>query len=310
MIQGADDANVPTQQFADTLNTLRERHAEAVIEMSKQGIVFDELTGNWHKVGNAASAAARLIAEAAMGEEEAAQAAQELNSALLTVSESGIGSLRTELRGLNRQWKDLTDGPDQNKKSLKELDAAINKWQRNYANALADGRGDQMAFAAVVLGRLEAERKQRKRVRDEVKQNQEAVQTLSGLVGGMPERKVTRLVLQGGQSAIDTLALVSGMIGAIDTTVTVAVNTVFGAFGGRRASGGPVQRGRTYLVGERGPELLTMGRSGGHVTPNHRLGGGGGDVYLDGEKVGRIIDQRFGNRFAAVGSGGAYRSAV
>jgi hypothetical protein len=39
-----------------------------------------------------------------------------------------------------------------------------------------------------------------------------------------------------------------------------------------RASGGPVSAGTTYLVGEKGPELVTMG-SNGHVTPNHALGG-------------------------------------
>jgi hypothetical protein len=38
-----------------------------------------------------------------------------------------------------------------------------------------------------------------------------------------------------------------------------------------------VQAGQTYLVGEEGPEVLTMGYSGGHVTPNHALGG---DVYI------------------------------
>jgi len=41
-----------------------------------------------------------------------------------------------------------------------------------------------------------------------------------------------------------------------------------------RAAGGPVQSGKTYLVGERGPELVTMGASG-FVTPNHALAGGG-----------------------------------
>lgn len=45
-------------------------------------------------------------------------------------------------------------------------------------------------------------------------------------------------------------------------------------FGGARADGGPVMAGRTYLVGERGPELFTPGASGG-ITPNHALGGGG-----------------------------------
>lgn len=41
---------------------------------------------------------------------------------------------------------------------------------------------------------------------------------------------------------------------------------------GRRASGGPVLSGRQYLVGERGPELLTMGAQSGRITPNHELG--------------------------------------
>lgn len=44
-------------------------------------------------------------------------------------------------------------------------------------------------------------------------------------------------------------------------------------FGGARASGGPVEAGKTYLVGEKGPELFTPGRSGG-ITPNNMLGGG------------------------------------
>lgn len=47
----------------------------------------------------------------------------------------------------------------------------------------------------------------------------------------------------------------------------------------RRASGGPVSAGRSYLVGERGPEILTMGGSAnGSITPNRELGQGG-DVY-------------------------------
>jgi len=41
------------------------------------------------------------------------------------------------------------------------------------------------------------------------------------------------------------------------------------------ATGGVASAGGTYLVGERGPELLTMGARSGYVTPNHALGGGG-----------------------------------
>lgn len=35
-----------------------------------------------------------------------------------------------------------------------------------------------------------------------------------------------------------------------------------GVIDGQRATGGPISRGSTYLVGERGPELITAGRSG------------------------------------------------
>lgn len=61
-----------------------------------------------------------------------------------------------------------------------------------------------------------------------------------------------------------------------------AVTTKGGdAIGGRyvpggsnaRAAGGPVAAGEAYLVGEKGPEILQMGSTGGHVAPNHALGG-------------------------------------
>ena len=45
-----------------------------------------------------------------------------------------------------------------------------------------------------------------------------------------------------------------------------------GKFFGGRAEGGPVKRGGSFIVGERGPELFTPGVSG-MITPNHALGG-------------------------------------
>lgn len=54
---------------------------------------------------------------------------------------------------------------------------------------------------------------------------------------------------------------------------------------GARADGGSVIGGNRYLVGERGPEILTMGGNG-FVTPNHQIrtasagAGGGGDSHF------------------------------
>lgn len=45
------------------------------------------------------------------------------------------------------------------------------------------------------------------------------------------------------------------------------------------ASGGPVAAGQTILVGEEGPEFLTMGRQSGFVTPHASASSGGGNTY-------------------------------
>lgn len=76
------------------------------------------------------------------------------------------------------------------------------------------------------------------------------------------------------------------------------------SFGGARASGGPVGAGKTYLVGERGPELFTPSSSG-TIIPNDFTGGGnvsvnvnvdasGGDVSSNadfGKRLGTAIKQ-------------------
>ena len=80
--------------------------------------------------------------------------------------------------------------------------------------------------------------------------------------------------------------IVSGISGLIDRV-----------FGGGRATGGPVNAGTTYLVGEKGPELFTPGISG-NIIPNNKISGssGNGAVFnitvngaLDPEGVARTI---------------------
>lgn len=48
-----------------------------------------------------------------------------------------------------------------------------------------------------------------------------------------------------------------------------ALNTITGVLGGR-AAGGPIMQTGTYLVGERGPEMVTL-HAGSYVVPNERL---------------------------------------
>ena len=56
-----------------------------------------------------------------------------------------------------------------------------------------------------------------------------------------------------------------------------------------RAEGGPVSKGRSYIVGERGPELFTPGSSG-MITPNHQLGGGSTSVVVNVNASGSNIE--------------------
>ncbi len=48
----------------------------------------------------------------------------------------------------------------------------------------------------------------------------------------------------------------------------------------RRENGGPVSKGRSYLVGERGPEMFTPSRSG-RIVANNELGGTVVNVNVD-----------------------------
>lgn len=47
---------------------------------------------------------------------------------------------------------------------------------------------------------------------------------------------------------------------------------------GGKAGGGSVPGASAWVVGERGPEVLVMGRNPGYVLPNNALGGGGGQA--------------------------------
>jgi hypothetical protein len=71
------------------------------------------------------------------------------------------------------------------------------------------------------------------------------------------------------------------------------------AFGGFKAAGGPVRQGKSYIVGEAGPELFTANTSGA-ISPSGSFGGGGGvnitiNGAIDPEGVRRSLETLFQN---------------
>ncbi len=90
------------------------------------------------------------------------------------------------------------------------------------------------------------------------------------------------------QVTVEVVANIAARVGgAVSGAVSTAVTAAFGGApaDGRpedgRARGGPVDAGSTYLVGEEGPELLTMGGTGGYITPNDKIGAGGTTITIE-----------------------------
>lgn len=106
--------------------------------------------------------------------------------------------------------------------------------------------------------------------------------------------------LREGKSAAE--ALKNALDRVVDRLLDMALNAAFdGLFGGgkgggllssllggARASGGPVQSGKTYLVGENGPEMVRFGRNG-TVVPNSVVKtGAGAPQTVDNSRVFQI----------------------
>lgn len=126
--------------------------------------------------------------------------------------------------------------------------------------------------------------------------------------GGVAENYATTLaedikrqLAVEGRVDIDTVALeralslarqLAAVTGGTPAPVTTAV-----PIAGARAAGGPVDFGKIYMVGERGPELFTPGADG-HISPNsvyrQAAGGGGRSIHIGGITIhmGMVSDGR------------------
>ena len=83
-----------------------------------------------------------------------------------------------------------------------------------------------------------------------------------------------------GEAAISVLNNLKRKL--IEVAIQQAVSGIGGKIGGflgkiltGKANGGPVSAGGSYIVGEKGPEILQMGSRGGNIIPNNAIGGGG-----------------------------------
>lgn len=140
---------------------------------------------------------------------------------------------------------------------------------------------------------------------ERLRRNQQAYNDLLRTAGGMAVDTLDRMIA-GGASLGEVMADITRQLGRMFLQAALlgqgplgqllglagtngGVGGIFGAiFGGFRAEGGSVRAGRSYVVGEDGPELVHFGRSG-TVVPNDVAFGSRagqpafsfGDTYID-----------------------------
>lgn len=132
---------------------------------------------------------------------------------------------------------------------------------------------------------------------------------LTSAIHRVPDEVSIHFATPGAQAALDLINHINAVAGDVVANITPVGAQRLVAKKKKRAHGGPVSAGDSYLVGESGPELLTMGSRSGHITSNRDMRGGHGHaIVMDGRVVGRAVDERLGDRYALTRAGSHYRS--
>ena len=219
------------------------------------------------------------------------------------------------LDSIEKKVKSVNEGGVKLSKSAKDIMASLAEQKQNLMERLT--LGDQEAAIQKKIRDLLAQNPELKK-----KEVEEAVRGIAAVEEQLRQQeKVKELYRSIGQT-IET-GIVDAIQGAIDGTKTLGdvarsvfsqiqrsliqfgVNSLLtGLFPGSRffrANGGPVSAGKSYMVGERGPEMFTP-NTGGRITSNDDLGGStsivvnvdasGSNVQGDnqqGRELGRLI---------------------
>ncbi len=150
------------------------------------------------------------------------------------------------------------EGFKETKKTLEPLKATLNDTEKALID-VAKSATDRMTDS--LMGLIDGTKKTKDAFRDM------ANSIISDLVRMAIRKYITDRIFGFATQAI------SSAFGA----TPVASGVEGGAVVGARAIGGSVQKGRPYMVGERGAELFVPNRNGA-IVPNDKLGGGAGVV--------------------------------
>lgn len=203
------------------------------------------------------------------------QAAQKLADPGNSEQANNLKVQITYLQNLDAEWK--AQGKD-----VKAVETALAQVNAEYADLQAkSGAYDKQITAAFADFNAEVK-----------KSNQSLIKDLVGTGLNGVSQAFTDMVVKGKADwqgliqSMETMLLQSAIKNILNSLLG-KLGDAFGGgdeggglfgglFGGGHADGGDVTPGKTYLVGERGPELLKVGAAGSSIIPNGQFGAGGG----------------------------------
>ncbi len=215
--------------------------------------------------------------------EETAAAIDKWKAAQQAAAKEAVG-LAEDVETVDRSAQDFTDEVNRAERATRDLESAY----KSLSDELSDTEawiGVENAIDDYKASINEAGASNRDKRLALVQLKQELISYLSSLEG-VPAEKQTEILALIDQGAFDEAERALGYLSrqrsvAISPTTGGQLPNVSTGINGRRAMGGPVAAGGTYLVGENGPEVLQMGAASGNVVPNHKLGTGGNTYVIN-----------------------------
>ena len=217
---------------------------------------------------------------------------------------TAIGLVTTAIIKQNKERKKQEDlvksgSQEEIKAEIQRLEIAINrkKEQKRGTGFLYE----QIRGMEAMIKKLKERLGEAKKEEIQLKRNEEQLARIKTLYGSIANTIETGLVdaIDGAIKGTKTLGEVaSSVFGAIQRAIIqYGVSTFLGGlpggigkfFSGTRANGGSVMSGRSYLVGEKGPELFTASRSG-MISPNSAISGGPTNIVVNVDATGSTVE--------------------
>ena len=283
----SDEELAKAKEYRDTIDELGDLWNGFVV--SAGGVFVDtlngikEMTSGWEGLGNqlrkgpigtVLGEIAGLFNDNEENAKAAEEAAKSLGDAYAGYVDSRLAESRQELALLNGELEDQEDG----------LAILTTAWQTLLGTLDTQETFDNLdaSLERVFEAGVKAFGGGAEEIRDFNSAQKDAIEQIADLAIAMDlsfgeQNKLKIFVdsgdLAGARDLLESLQRIANMGPIYDSGIARAIR-------GRRAMGGPVAGGSTYLVGERGPELFTP-TSSGNITANSSLGGGGNTVTIN-----------------------------